>query len=93
MALKKIIIRIFLISETILFSYLYFFGPHGITMLQDQHYVIHNLLGEITDGNHEIDDLKQQIYTWQTDEFFKEKVAREQLQMARKGDKLFYIGI
>jgi len=32
------------------------------------------------------------MFAWQTDDFFKEKVAREQLQMARKGDELFYIG-
>jgi hypothetical protein len=40
----------------------------------------------------EIEQLEQEIYAWQTDDFYKEKVAREQLQMARKGDELFYIG-
>ena len=40
----------------------------------------------------EIDALEEEIYVWQTDDFYKEKIAREQLQMARKGDKLFYIG-
>ena len=39
----------------------------------------------------EVKTIQEDIDLWKTDDFYKEKIAREQLQMARKGDKLFYI--
>jgi cell division protein FtsB len=39
----------------------------------------------------EVQDLQEELVAWQTDPFYKEKVAREQLQMARPGEELFYI--
>ena len=47
---------------------------------------------EITLLQKEMVSLECDIASWETDDFYKEKVAREQLQMARKGDILFYIG-
>ena len=42
----------------------------------------------------EIAQLEKEMYAWQTDDFYKEKIAREQLQMARKGDELvLYRGV
>jgi cell division protein FtsB len=38
----------------------------------------------------EVEDLKRQLHQWETEPFYKEKVAREQLQMARAGDMIYY---
>ena len=84
--------KVLLLLEMVAFSYLYFFGTNGIQALQDQKKVVVNLKENIMQLDTEVTQLEKEIYAWQTDDFYKEKVAREQLQMARKGDELFYIG-
>jgi len=89
---KKICMRALLLIEMIIFGQVYFFGNNGIKALQAQKNVVEDLKKDILVLNTEITQLEKEIYAWQTDDFYKEKVAREQLQMARKGDELFYIG-
>lgn len=90
--LKRIFMKIVLCVEMVLFGYVYFFGINGIAALQNQKLNVATLQKNIMLLNDEIARLKNEIYAWQTDDFYKEKVAREQLQMARKGDELFYVG-
>jgi cell division protein FtsB len=92
MYLKKTIVKAFLLSELILFTYLYLFGTNGIKSLKNQEVIIGGLMQELHQYEKEIGELEKEITIWKTDEFYKEKIAREQLQMARKDDKLFYIG-
>jgi cell division protein FtsB len=89
---KKIFMRLLLVAEMAVFGYLYFFGTNGISVLQKQREVVSDMQKNIITLKKEIGQLEHEIYAWQTDDFYKEKVAREQLQMARKGDELFYIG-
>lgn len=91
--LKKICLRLFLLLEMVLFGHLYFFGTNGIQALQDQRKAVISLKEDIVLLDGQVAQLEKEIYAWQTDDFYKEKVAREQLQMARKGDELFYIGV
>ncbi|HLW72806.1 MAG TPA: septum formation initiator family protein [Candidatus Babeliales bacterium] len=90
--LKRIFMRILLLLEMAAFGHLYFFGSNGIKVLQNQKNVVVDLKKNIELLNGDVMQLEKEIYAWQTDDFYKEKVAREQLQMARKGDELFYIG-
>lgn len=39
----------------------------------------------------EVDDLQSSIADWQTYPFYREKYARERLQMAHKGDEIYLI--
>lgn len=89
---KKIFMRLLLIIEMAAFGHLYFFGNNGIKALQNQKGVVVDLEKNIIQLKNEVVQLEQEIYVWQNDDFYKEKIAREQLQMARKGDELFYIG-
>jgi cell division protein FtsB len=89
---KKLCIQLFLLSEMTFFGYWYVYGVNGMVELQEQKKVVVDLDKDITLLSDEVLRLEKEIYAWQTDDFFKEKVAREQLQMARKGDELFYIG-
>ena len=91
--LKKFFMKIALCVEMAAFGHIYFFGTNGIAALQKQKYDVIELQKNIVLLNDELEQLKKEIYAWQTDDFYKERVAREQLQMARKGDELFYIGI
>jgi cell division protein FtsB len=92
MRIKPMLMKILLGAEMIAFGHIYFFGSNGIQMLQTQKNVVEDLKKDILVLDTEIAQLEKEIYAWQTDDFYKEKVAREQLQMARKGDELFYIG-
>jgi cell division protein FtsB len=74
------------------FGYIYLFGQNCIKELQIQQLGVVELQKNLILLNDEIVQLKKEIYAWQTNDFYKEKVAREQLQMARKGDELFYRG-
>ena len=92
MRLKKTIIKTLLLSELVIFAYLYWFGDSGINSLTNQQVILKNLNQELINNQQEVDNLEKEIHAWKINDFYKEKVAREQLQMARKGDKLFYIG-
>lgn len=84
--------KVLLLLEMAAFGHIYFFGNNGIKVLQEQKNGVVELKHAITHLDDEVAQLEKEIYAWQTDDFYKEKVAREQLQMARKGDELFYIG-
>jgi len=92
MRIKKICMRIVLCSEMILFGYIYCFGINGIKVLQLQRKNVIELENTITMLNNDVEQLEKEINVWKTNDFYKEKFAREQLQMARKGDEIFYIG-
>jgi cell division protein FtsB len=84
--------KVLLVAEMAAFGHIYFFGSNGIKSLQAHKKVVEDLKSDIMILDEEVAQLEKEIYAWQTDDFYKEKVAREQLQMARKGDELFYIG-
>ena len=90
--LKKLFMKVLLLTEMAAFAHMYFFGANGIAVLQSQKNVVVDLKNNIHHLDAEVAQLEKEIYAWQTDDFYKEKIAREQLQMARKGDELFYIG-
>lgn len=92
MQFKKVFMKVLLLLEMGAFGHMYFFGKNGIAALQTQKKVVVGLKHTIVQLDNEVIRLEKEIYAWQTDDFYKEKIAREQLQMARKGDELFYIG-
>lgn len=89
---KQIIIKIFLIGEVCLFMHIYFFGKNGIEALQNHAKIIQEMNKNVVELQNEIVSLESDIIGWKTNDFFKEEVARKQLQMARKDDAIFYIG-
>lgn len=91
-ALKKVVMRMFLMLEMVAFGYVYVCGKNGLQSLHKHNNSVINLKKNIVQRDQEIALLEKEIYVWQSDDFYKEKIAREQLQMARKGDELFYIG-
>jgi cell division protein FtsB len=84
--------RLLLLVEMAGFGYLYMYGTNGMQTLAKQRETVITLENNVVKLKNDIEHLEEEIYAWQTDDFYKEKVAREQLQMARKGDELFYIG-
>jgi len=89
--LKQRALRFFFAAEIIVFTAFYIFGENGIQQmiqLQNQKQEVEVRIKEVTC---EVAELDKQIVDWHASSFYKEKVAREQLQMAREGDEVYYI--
>lgn len=89
---KRKITSIFLVGELCLFILTFCFGSHGLQALWLLHNDIQLLNNEIIVIEQEIASLETEITQWQENFFYKEKMAREQLQMARQGEIIYYIG-
>jgi len=89
--IKRIALRVFFALEITGFAGSYLFGEHGLPALRALSKEIVELERDISVLSGEINDLDGAIVR-QADPFYKEKIAREQLQMARKGDQIFIIG-
>jgi len=89
--LKKRALRLFFAAEIIVFVSFYFFGPHGIQHLMMMQAEQKKLDEQIIYARNDIEQLDTQLAQFKKTPFFKEKVAREQLQMACEGDEIYYV--
>lgn len=84
-------IYLFLVVESLLFGGVYFLGPQGmqhVFRVKNENAVLEQ---EIQALKTDVALLDQNLYAWQHDAFYQEKIAREHLQMARKGDEIYYL--
>lgn len=91
MPIKRMLLRFFLVFEVFLFGYMYFFGKNG---LQELHVLKSETMQfdqEVQQLAQDIEGLEAEIVAWEENDFCKEKIAREQLQMACKNDEIYYI--
>lgn len=88
--MKRGIIRVLFVAETVGFLCMHVFGPQGIRVFQklaDENSVVEQ---DIQRVRAEIVQLDRRITACKSDAFYKERIAREQLQMARKDDLIYY---
>lgn len=88
---KQLILRIFFITEVMLFSFIYLFGPHGMHTLQEVQSDIDQIQKKQKNITASLETLHNQIDAWQMNDFYKERAAREQLQMARDNETIYYL--
>jgi len=69
----------------------FFFGSHGMHTLHAVQKETLSLQDEIVTLEREVAMLECDITQWHEDAFCKEKMAREQLQMARCEEMIYYI--
>lgn len=88
---KKNFLRRILVIEIVIFVGYYLFGAHGLQAIKciKQENIL--LVEHIKKIEQEIAALEQDILQWDTNLFYKEKIAREQLQLAKEGDEVYYI--
>lgn len=77
--------------EVLVFAGFYIRGPQGLQTLQTMYAEQESMLAGVEQLNQEVAGLKQSIDSWHKNPFHKEKIAREQLQMARVEDEVFYL--
>lgn len=88
---KKIVVQLILSVELVTWSAWYYYGQKGIAAISAMkgnnavfEQRLNDLRTKIAIHEHEIDQ-------WDLSTFYKEKIAREQLQMARHNDIIFYL--
>ena len=90
LTVKQVILRVFFSLEIIAFILVYIFGAHGYMIMRHLTKENAQLSVQIQSACHEVMTLEQQIHDWNTTSFYKEKFAREHLQMAREGEIVYY---
>ncbi len=88
---KKIVLRIFLLGEIVFFVTMYVMSPEGLTSVQNKKMENKQLASRVETFTKEIQKLEEETKRWETNPFYREKVAREQLQMARPTDEVYYV--
>lgn len=89
---KRMILRIFFAGELVVCAFFYLFGTQGIRTLYRMKRQNNTLANQVAGVRSSVKQLEMQIALWQTNDFYKEKKAREQLQMAHADDIVYYIG-
>lgn len=88
---KCIVSRVFLTVEIMIFVSVYFFGSNGMAVLSELERENAQLEADIDKLRSEIQGLELDIVQWNEDPYYKEKIAREQLQMARADDQIIFV--
>lgn len=90
--IKKRVFRLLWMLQIICWAGYYLYGENGYhamsTIKKENEQVLH----DIEHLQQDITVIEQEVVAWQTDLFYVEKVAREQLQMAKDGEELYFIG-
>jgi cell division protein FtsB len=82
--------RVLLMVQTTVLIYLFFCGPRGWRDVGQLQSIISDAQKRLEEKKQVVTQLEKEETSWQDDSFNKEKVAREQLQMARATDTVFY---
>ena len=70
---------------------MYVVSPDGLTSLQNKKVENKKLAESVERLTEEIKKLEDETQKWESNPFYREKVAREQLQMARPTDEVYYV--
>jgi len=89
MPIKRVVLRLFLLLEVVVFGHIYLFGNNGLHSLTKLRQGIKLIEQETHQLAREVESLEIEIEEWESNDFYKEKIAREQLQMARKNDEIY----
>lgn len=89
--IKRLLLRIFFLGQILVFGVNYTMGTHGLRTLWTVNKNNCRLQKKIDILHQELQDLEQQKNSWNSDPFLKEKVAREQLQLAKADEDIYLI--
>ena len=89
--MKRFIGRSVMVSEIVIVIGIYFFGSHGLQAylrLRHENEMLHS---DVTQLESEVASMQEEYILWQKyAEFRNEKIAREQLHMARRDEVIYY---
>lgn len=88
---KKAVSRFVFMLELVVGLYLYLLGSGGIIQTAVLAHENHALERELTQLHSACTALQAQIEAWTHDSFYLEQCAREQLQMARADEEIYFV--
>jgi len=88
---KKLFGHIVFYCWVVVFFVYYIFGNRGLLVGYTYSRDINGVETKIEQLEEEVRQINDKIDLWQRDPFYKEQVAREQLQLARPGDTIYYV--
>lgn len=86
---KRALLRIFFVVEMVICTLFYLFGTHGVQALQRMAQKNAALAQDVQALRTTVARIELDIELWQANDFYKEKKAREQLQMADAHDIIY----
>jgi cell division protein FtsB len=89
--IKRRMLRVFLLAEVVGLTGWYLVGTNGLQALRQGEKQNRQLLAEIDELNNEVTALKQELEERERDSFYKEKIARQELQMAKEGEEIYLL--
>lgn len=89
--MRKSLFRVFFACEIVIMLGFYFFGSHGISALKRLGKEKQQMQQQVDSCLGEINVLHKEINEWKTSDFNREKIAREQLHMARPDELVIYL--
>ncbi len=91
MITKQTVLRFIFYAEVMVVAILYIASPHGLRAIAQLHRECTEADIQLMHVKESVALLEREITLWESDPFYKEKIAREQLQMVRKGDEVYYV--
>ncbi len=88
---KRLVTRLLFASELVLFSWAYMSGGQGLQAIwfcEQENRALEASIAQLQADNAALD---HELQAWQHHPFYKEKIARELLQMARPADTIYYL--
>lgn len=89
--IKKNVARTFVCFELIIWSVFYYYGDQGMKQIQQMKVTNAHVQTQVVALQSDIAACQHELHQWNTFAFYKEKIARERLQMARSTDMVFYL--
>jgi cell division protein FtsB len=88
---KKIGWPCLLALEVVLFFGNYFIADNGFPAIMAMQQENSQLLTEIGSIKNDLHMLEEKLIAWHSCPYYQEKIAREQLHMARKDESIYYV--
>lgn len=89
---KRLLLRLFFGVEIVILTLMYLFGAQGLQALLRIRKENVRLAFEVKELEQKVQDAEQTVLAWESNPYYKEKAARENLHMARKDDQVYLIG-
>ena len=91
MRFKRFLLRVFFIAEILFCGWFFLFGEHSLLRLDLLKKENDIFLSEVLELEKFVKKLEDEVEQWKQNPFYHEKIVRENLQMVRPGEQVYYI--
>jgi cell division protein FtsB len=89
--LRNILLVGFLVIEALIFGIVYLFGTYGVQQLKVAKKDYELFVQEVNILKQDVEKLEKQLQAWQSDDFYKEQIARERLHLSKPNEHIYHL--